>query len=359
MILNKFSFSYFKILNLGHAIFQPHLNFIIGNNGYGKTSLLEAIHCVLSAHSFYKTPDTQLVQYGQKYYQLETLVNQNGVFYKNYLYFNKETKEKKYLLDSKKVPHYQYLLSHFPLIYFTPFDIQILLGSPETRRQFFDRTLSYQIKSYYSTLKNYYKLIKEKNVILKKGQYSLLKTWNEQIFQQGSFLLEARLKHIENLNQALQENPFQPEWLKQGFQVQYKGFHNKIDFWEALEKHQNKEIEKKVSLVGPHRDDYLFYDLSYNRHLKDNLSLGQTKIFAFYLKFLELSLMNRHFDQKPLFLIDDVFSELDSIHKNEIIMLIQNLPNQILLTSTQENLSFYKMGDQYCLKINEKGFINY
>jgi DNA replication and repair protein RecF len=359
MILKKFSFTHFKILSKGVLDFDPHINFILGNNGYGKTSLLESIHCALSAHSFSKIPDKSLVQYNEEFYQLESLIEKENISYATYLYFNTKLKQKKFLIDLKKVAQYQQLLSYFPLIYFTPFDIQILLGSPQERRRFFDRTLSYQVPFYYEHLKNYHKLIKEKNTLLRKNQLDLISTWNTQIVKEGFFLLKARHNHIETLNKAIIKSAFTPSWLKKGLNLRYTGLSTQEQFEELLEKEKNKEFLYKNSLIGPHRDDYLFYALDEKRLIKDNLSLGQTKLLAFYLKFLEIILMNQNSDNAPIFLIDDVFSELDDINKNYILQMLQTLNNQIFLTSTKENVYYYNLEKYNCIEFQKKGIINF
>lgn len=308
---------------------QDNTSLILGRNGFGKTSILEAIYILTNGKSFRST-DHEILKIGQPFYRI-TLEYVDGE--KIIATYDKEKKifnytEKKF----KRFPK----AAHYPVILFVPSDLNLISHSPSSRRQYFDHLFSELNEDYHIALLKYEKVLKQRNELLKNNNISHkdLFSWNIMLAKYGTYLSKIRNNNIEEINsnfttiyRTIAEN-------KDNIEIFYKsetkneGVNN---YLKILEKNFQKDSILGYTSFGIHRDDYVF---NFNDKIAEgSASRGETRSIILALKFIEARLINQKLGKPPIILLDDVFSELDQKRRKCLIKNFKD--NQIIITSTE------------------------
>lgn len=305
---------------------------ITGRNGSGKTSLIEAIHIALQGTSF-KGVDGDLLQTNSPWWRIEINLDDDT---KRTITFNPEKTQnkKQFTVDDKTTT--RLLRKHkYPVVLFEPDDLRLLHGSPVRRRQFIDKFIS-QLNPQYSTiLHKYERALRQRNNLLKKQTINNdeLFVWDVALSEYGAFIIEQRIIFIEQINSKLNDayNAIADE--KDNVSVHYS--HTFIgDIKQKLlnELHNNKPRDKILgnTSTGPHRHDVVF--MFNNSPALSVASRGEVRTIVLALKFLEVDIIEKITNHKPIILLDDVFSELDTSRQNALSNTINS--HQIIITST-------------------------
>jgi DNA replication and repair protein RecF len=359
--------------NYGHQKIELNskFNFIYGNNGHGKTNILEAISLVTFGKSFLGSPEQDCVKFGTEEFFLDSVFeNELGNDFNVSLNYNLNLKKKAYQLNKEKVARFSSeIFGKFPVVFFSPHSLNITYGNPSERRKFFDILISQTSRVYLDFLKDLSRILKQKNALLK-NHYSdrsysendfkyLLNSINEGLIAVTVDILIRRIKFIEefrgyfekNFRSLLktQDNPiikYYSEVLNGiGFSAEDVLKSDRNVFTELVfnyfEQRESEEISRGLSLIGPQRDDYIF-SLEKNIiegkftakefELKNFASQGEHKTFVIGLKLAEFYFILDKLGSSPILLLDDILSELDS---ERVFMIISHLKDfgQIILTS--------------------------
>lgn len=337
--LNLTNFRNYKKINIK---FKNKINIIIGDNGQGKTNLLESIYVLGMTKSHRSFIDSNLIKNNYDYANIYGKLVKNNI--KTKLEINLSNKNKILKIDNDKINKNSEYISKLNIIIFYPEDLELIKGSPQTRRRFLNLELSQLNSNYYIILNEYNKLLKMRNDYLKNDYIDInyLKIITDYMIEKEIIIYKLRKKFIDKLNENLENIFFDITSIKK-FKIKYKSFIDinlnsneeiKIYLKEKYEKIYNQEIKFKSTLLGPHRDDFEFY--LDNLNLKNYGSQGQQRIAIISLKLSEIPIFKKYIGYNPILLLDDVFSELDENKKNNLLKYINN-DQQVIITSTDLN----------------------
>ena len=393
MILKELTLNNFRNYEDQKIEFNEKFNFIYGENGQGKTNILEAVSLTCLTKSFLGASETDCLRFKSENFIIEgTYTNDNGNDEKIGVAYDKASAKKVIHLNKNKVASYSSeIFGRIPAVFLSPQDLEITYGNPSERRKFFDILISQTSPLYLNNLKDMVKLVKQKNALFRSYHQhqrisaeelkDLLQSYNEKFIEVSGEII---VKRIEFLKEFLNYFSKNFSYLINKNQTPYISYESDaigtigVDEYETVtketikegydklaEKRFNDEIARGTSLFGPQRDDYIFslqktagtnfFDL------KNHASQGEHKTFLVALKLSEYDFLKDKKETNPVLLLDDVLSELD---ENRVSMIISHLKEfgQIFLTTTNkgyaENLSkFYNPSEMKIFKvINGKVF---
>lgn len=308
---------------------KDNTSLILGKNGSGKTSVLEAIYILTRGKSFRAT-DTEILKRGCEFYRIE-LEFKNGE--KNIATY--DGKIKTFLISDKKTKRLP-KNSKYPVVLFLPSDLNLISNSPSRRRDYFDRFFSILDDEYNNNLLKYEKALKQRNELLKSDclKKEDLFSWDIILSKYGAKLSAARKNYIDVINSLLTKTYHSIAKNKDEVKITYKTDLEKPDesyYLKKLDQNFEKDKVLKHTSFGIHRDDYLF---EFNHKIADgSASRGETRSIILALKFIEAGLIEKEVNKKPIILLDDVFSELDASRRKALIDNFKD--NQVIITSTE------------------------
>ncbi len=311
---------------------SPNVTVITGQNGSGKTSLIEAIYIALQGSSF-KGGDNDVLRKDSPWWRIDINFDDN---IKRTVKFdpNKTSSRKQFIIDEKTL--YRLTPKHkYPVVLFEPDDLRLLNGSPTRRRQFIDRFISQLNPLYGPILHKYERALKQRNNLLRNPHTSQdeLFIWNVALSEYGAYIIEQRTIFIEEINSKLNDAYNDIANSNDIISVNYS--HTSIgNIKQKLltELHYHSERDRLVgnTSVGPHRHDMIF---NFNNSPALSVaSRGEVRSIILALKFLEVDIIEQITDIKPIILLDDVFSELDIDRQKALSDTIR--AHQIIITST-------------------------
>lgn len=335
-----------KILNLKNyrnyqqtnVEFDPNVNLIVGDNGVGKTNILEAIHLLSSAKSYRAKYDSDLINYDKEFALVEATITSNDQKDTDNLQIQIARTDRSPNTSTKKVKINNVAKSqskfthHLKTVLFSPEDIDIITGSPSQRRKYLDLVLYQVDQKYKKCTTDYTKAIRRRNKILELinetgSGADQLPYYNSKILKLGEYIQQKREELITYFNNFFtsSQNPY--AIYATDLKVTYDK--NAIDT-KRLKDYKQKEIAAKNTLIGPHRDDFIIYQK--NKDMAQFASRGEQRTAMFLLKLAEFYYIYSLLEIKPVLLLDDIFSELDTDHKEAILTFINN--QQTLITTS-------------------------
>ncbi len=318
------------------------INIIYGENGQGKTNLLESIYILglTSSHRSY-TSDNLIKSGKDKAIIKGTL--QKEIPYNLEIDLSKTKKTVK--IDNNVITKISDYIEKMNIIIFSSEDLDLIKGSPGDRRKYFNLELSQISANYYQTLSDFNKLLKTRNELLKDLNMGLKIDLNyfdiltDYLINKSVFIYQMRKKYVEKLNKicpSIYENIAKIK----NFNIQYypsidlKTFEKeeiKSTLYQAYKNNHEKEVKLKKTLYGPHRDDFIF-NIEDNS-VKEFGSQGQQKMAVIALKLSEIEIFKDYKQTSPIILLDDVFSDLDNNKKNNLLNYIDS-GMQVIITTT-------------------------
>jgi DNA replication and repair protein RecF len=302
--------------------------YIHGENGSGKTSILESIYFIATTKSHRTNDEKELILRNEQFAQVKVVTTEDK-------YEITLTKTgKRAIINGVEKRKLSDFIGHLRVVMFSPEDLELIKGSPLNRRQFMDLEWMQIDKTYLKNLNTYKNIIKQRNSLLKKikidDDYTFLNILGEQLLEIGIEIINQRKKFIHELNLYLQEvyQLFSKHQIKMTYtpDVDEKAFKNHIY------KNQKQDILYQTTLAGPHRDDFLvdFNDFE----AKSYASQGEQRLIVIAIKLALLKLIENKTNQKVVLLLDDIFSELD-LEKQELFMKQIPKEHQIIMNSVQ------------------------
>lgn len=309
---------------------NQNTSLILGKNGSGKTSVLEAIYISTRGKSFRAT-DAEIIKTNTDFYRVE-LEYKNG----EQIIVTFDGKNKTFLVLDKKTRRLP-KKNKYPIILFLPSDLNLISHSPGRRRDYFNRVFSEFDENYNQNLLKYEKSLKQRNELLKNEQISkeALFSWNLMLAKYGTELSKKRQKFIQEINQELTKTYRSITENSDEVSILYQTETNNLsesEYLKTLEKNFQKDLYLGHSSFGVHRDDYIFY---FNHKVANgSASRGETRSIILALKFIEADLIYQKQHKKPIILLDDVFSELDPTRRRCLVKNFQN--HQVIITSVED-----------------------
>ena len=307
--------------------FGPGITIIWGENGSGKTSILEAIHSLSFGSSFRTNNKKELIKEGSSNFLLEGLFkNKRGV--ENKVFFSQDVKgNKKIKINKKEVRKRKELLGLNNVVVFSPEEESITKGGPSNRRGFFDKVFSIVSRSYLEDLLSYNSTLQQRNAALrlcsKKNINREIEIWNSPFAEKAERLWKKRKEFLADFLRVFKETE---QKLDIGIECDIYYNQKKIKIEEILSVlEKNRETEKALGFTthGPHRDDFLFKWGS--RAIRKHGSQGEHKMYLALLKTTELLFISKKTNKNPVFLIDDIFANLDTDRSKRLLRFIEEL----------------------------------
>jgi DNA replication and repair protein RecF len=340
MFLESLSLINFKNYPQADFSFKEKLNCFVGDNGMGKTNLLDAIHYLSLTKSFFNSIDSQNIKYEEPFFMIQGKIRMDEKLYTIGCTVQRNRK-KKFSLNKKD---YNKLADHiglFPVVMISPADAALVLSGSEERRKFIDAVISQYDKTYLEDLIYYNRALSQRNKLLKsffrEGRFDpkSLELWDEQLIPRGNRIFDKRVEFIQNLRPKFQYYYKNISLGKEKVGLKYKSQLLEADFREILRENREKDGILQYTTAGIHRDDL---ELQLNGHpIKKFGSQGQQKTYLVSLKFAKFDFIREITGKKPVLLLDDVFDKFDSKRVKQIIDIISRSEfGQIFITDTSQ-----------------------
>jgi DNA replication and repair protein RecF len=339
MHLSTLSVINFKNYEQADLKFSPRINCFVGENGVGKTNLLDAIHYLALCKSNLNPVDTQNIRYEAEFSVIQ------GIFMRKNkeesIYCAIRRNRKKQFSRNKK--DYKRLAEHIgliPLVMISPADYILIQGGSEERRRLMNGVIGQYDRVYLENVISYNRILTQRNKLLKENSFNattrdLLDVLNTQMVQYGVPVYMARKEFTDRLNPVFQKFYSHVSGNKERVTLNYTSQLTELDFAEALNNSLQKDRIVQYTTVGIHKDDI---DMELAGHaLKKTGSQGQQKTYLVALKLAEFEFMKQTMDNTPILLLDDVFDKFDAFRVRQIIRLVaDNHFGQIFITDTNE-----------------------
>jgi len=312
-------------------------NLIIGKNAQGKTNILESIYFLSNLKSVRTSNNLDLIKFGHEKTEINVKIEKNNTNIEMDFSYNDE-KKKTFALNKVKSTqkNFKQILK---TVLFSSEDLMLLRGVPEDRRKWLDRAISQIYPLYDERLSKYEKIRTQKNNLLKseKIDNSLLEVYNEQLAIAGSnviFLRKKYLSEIEKIAQKKHSKISEEEVLKIIYSSTFELGETIEEILEnykkSLKENYTEEIRRTQSLIGPHRDDVVFF--INNKESTKFASQGQQRTIVLSLKLAEIDIIKEKIGTSPILLLDDVLAELDDLRQNYLLNSIDK-ETQTIITS--------------------------
>ena len=323
------------------------INIIYGENAQGKTNLLESIYVLGITKSHRSFIDNSLINNNSDYLTIEGVISEKKIESKLSIYIDNKSKILKYNNNLvKKVSDY---ISIMNIIIFSPDDLEIIKSSPQIRRKYINLELSQLYSNYFILINEFNKILKLRNEYLKKiyKRISVDKNYinilTSYLIDKSILIYKMRNKYINKINEYCTDI-FKDIMNLDGFNIKYKksiDFDlNNPNFKEYLMNEYNNKLDYDIKIcstsMGPHKDDIEFY--LGDKNLKFYGSQGQQRVAVLALKLAEIEIFKKYKESTPILLLDDIFSELDDIKKNNLLKYISRDIQTIITTTDLNNL---------------------
>lgn len=343
MVLKQIELQNFRLHKNTSLNFSDRLNLIVGGNGQGKTSILEAIYYLCTTKNLNLSSESDVVLFGEQTFDVrgnfsDLTTNHTRIF------FDLQRNKKNFFLNEKQVSNSSEVIGKFPVVSLIQADHAITLGAPADRRRFVDSVISQASHTYLEILLEYNKILRQRSSLLwriketgDRGLFNQLEAWTESLISAGSEIIKHRIRFVNEFNEYLAQAYNQIVEDKEHPKISYDSIPSVEEedadekFRQELDVYREDELRRAVNLVGPHRDDFIFYinDLE----LKRFGSQGQHKTFQIALRFGQFFFIKDKIGRTPIFLMDDVFGELDSYRAGRISEHVASI-GQTFITMT-------------------------
>jgi DNA replication and repair protein RecF len=352
MQISKLSLRDFRNHENLNLTFTSGATTIVGRNGRGKTNIVEAVHYLATLSSHRVSQDAPLIRNGQNTATVLAQVEKHNRQAKVELTINYPGTNK-VSLNGNQLSKSRDILGLVTTVIFSPEDLDLVKGDPSARRRFIDELSTLLTPKFSNTRSDYERTLKQRNTLLKSlGRRSpstqaraTLDAWDEQLIQSGAEIISMRLQNIKRIEPFLTEfgtaisgdtEPLEASYSNRWLPLEVSDKNEIIDFFKTELENRNKdEIDRGVTLVGPHRDD-LYIQLS-NLPAKGYASHGQSWSIAIALRLAAFKSLREH-DDDPILILDDVFAELDEKRRTRLISIITDVEQTLITAAVLEDI---------------------
>ena len=342
MFLHKLSLINFKNYELSDLVFSDKINCFTGNNGVGKTNLLDAIHYLSFCKSFFISADTQNIRHGQEFFAINGSFNRNGDSSDLVQCIQKRNQRKRFLLNKKEYDRLADHIGSFPLVMISPYDRDLINEGSEVRRKYIDSVISQFDKIYLDDLIQYNKVLVQRNALLKSFAERnffdpvQLEIWDGQMTRLGRLLYEKRSLFLDSFIPIFQHYYTYISGGVEKVDIRYDSQLCNAEMENLIRESHHRDRSAQFSTVGIHKDDLEFTLDGFQ--VKRFGSQGQQKSFVIAIKLAQFDYTRNIKGYKPVLLLDDVFDKLDDIRVQQLISLVSNNNfGQVFITDTSED----------------------
>lgn len=318
--------------------FENGVNILYGDNAQGKTNILESIYLSGTTKSHKGSKDKEIINFGKNEGHIRCLFEKSDIDYQIDMHLRYD-KSKGIAVNGIKLKKAAELLGIANIILFSPEDLSIIKNGPSERRRFVDSELCQLDKVYLYNLTNYNKIVNQRNNLLKDiinhpELKDTLDVWDSQLISLGMKIIDRRNLFINQLNEIIYDIHKELSGNKEKLLVKYDPNVTIEEYEYKIKNNREKDIKLKLTSVGPHRDDFMFYinDMDSKKYG----SQGQQRTAALSLKLAEIDLVKKLTDNTPILLLDDVLSELDSNRQNYLLKRIGDIQTVITCTGVDD-----------------------
>lgn len=353
MILTHLQLSNFKSYESWEEDLCSNVNCFVGNNGVGKTNLLDAVYYLSFCKSFFNNIDQQNIRYGQSFFALHGRYSADAGDEPVVVGCVQKRGQPKQMKWNKKT--YKTFAEHIgkiPLVMVSPQDQSLILGGSEVRRKFVDGVIAQTDKGYLQTLLQYQKALEQRNRLLKQfyedrsWDEAAIALWDDQLANYGELLYATRRQFVKDYEPLFQEYF---NWISNGSELAQLDYQSQqpvnadgveqVSLKQLIEEAHQADKYTQYTTVGPHKDDFL---LQLTRPDGETVpirrfgSQGQQKTYLLALKLAQFDYLYRQCGSKPILLLDDIFDKLDMQRVSQLLKLVAgDRFGQVLLTDTQ------------------------
>jgi DNA replication and repair protein RecF len=338
MHLSRISLVNFKNYDQLELSFSQKINCFVGDNGTGKTNLLDAVYYLSLTKSYFNAVDTQNIRHGEEHFLIQGEYHREDLPEKIHCGVQKG-KPKQFRRNKKDYGKLSEHIGLLPVVMISPADSSLIIEGSEQRRKFINAVISQFDSEYLESLMRYNRALGQRNVLLKdfhkKGAYQpeMLEIWDDQLMRYGSYIYEKRLDFIKDLVPIFQEYYNSVSEGREEIGLEYHSQLHERSFAELYREHAQKDRILQYTTAGIHKDDLVMSLSGYP--IKRIGSQGQQKTFLVALKLAKYDFIKKVNGFNPILLLDDVFDKFDSRRVRQIIRLVaEHEFGQIFITDT-------------------------
>lgn len=321
--------------------FKNDVNCFIGDNGSGKTNILDAIHYLSLTKSYFNVSDSSSINFNSEYFSIK------GDFKKNEISSNiicsvKEGGSKSLKNNDKKYKRLSDHIGKYPVIFISPTDTNLINERSDIRRRYLNSSIAQFNQSYLKKVISYNKTLKQRNRLLKHFyetntfDNNILSTYNDILVDIGLKIYTERTNYLKRLTPVFQKYYYALSNNREIVNIKYDSQLNDGDFSTLLSKNIEKDRKSKYTSIGIHKDDLLFTLNNYP--LQKHGSQGQQKTFVIALKLAQFEFIKQQIEMSPILLLDDIFDKLDIKRVGCLVSFIdKGFFNQVFITDTNKN----------------------
>jgi len=342
MYLKKINLANFKNYESAEFDFNAKVNGIVGENGCGKTNLLDAIHYLSFCKSYFVSQDAFAVRFDEDFFAIHGVFNRVDETVSDKISCTYKTGGRKIMKANGK--EYERLSDHigrYPLIMVSPYDHDIINDGSDLRRKFFDVIISQFDKEYLHQLISYQKILMQRNIHLKQCIESrnydktLIHVFDAQLIPLGAYIHQKRKEFIAAILPVFKKYYQDLSGNREEVDIQYESGLHESSMEEGLDNAISLDFRCGYTNFGIHKDDFLFY--INGNSVKRYGSQGQQKSFALGLKLSEFEYIYQQKQQKPILLLDDIFDKLDPKRTAHLLDLVgRDFFGQVFISDTDE-----------------------
>jgi DNA replication and repair protein RecF len=320
--------------------FSSNINCLYGNNGSGKTNILDAVYYLSFCKSYLNVVDKQNIRFGENFFSINSKWSKNNELVG--IQCVVKSGAKKVVKKNKK--EYDKLADHiglFPVVMISPYDRDLISEGSELRRKWMDSIISQFDKEYLLLIQRYQKILEQRNALLKEMYHhglfdrESIEVWNDQMIDTGMRIFSKRTEFIQEFIYVFQERYQMIGKSDEEVRIEYRSQLQENDFKILIQQFEKKDALTQYSNCGVHKDDLLFTIKGHP--IKKFGSQGQQKSFIISLRLAQYDWLKKHLDIKPVILLDDIFDKLDSTRVKHLIEIVSNSYfGQVIITDTDE-----------------------
>ncbi|MGM9924418.1 MAG: DNA replication/repair protein RecF [Bacillus sp. (in: firmicutes)] len=330
--------------------FENKVNVILGENAQGKTNIMESIYVLAMAKSHRTSNDKDLIRWDQEYAKIEGRIHKRNSTVPLELIISKKGKKAKFNhIEQQRLSQY---IGNMNVVMFAPEDLHLVKGSPQVRRRFIDMEIGQVSPLYLHDYSQFQKILQQRNHYLKLLQskkqtdLAMLDVLTDQFIQYAVKIIEKRMQFLKLLQKWAE--PIH-HGISRGLETLEINYKPSVDVSESMDlskmiqeyaekfkKIKQREIDRGVTLFGPHRDDLVF--IVNGRDVQTFGSQGQQRTTALSLKLAEIELIHAEIGEYPILLLDDVLSELDDYRQSHLLNTIQGKVQTFVTTTSVEGI---------------------
>ena len=346
MYINNLKIKNFRNYENQEIDFDKNINIIYGNNGQGKTNLLEAIYICSIGKSYRTSREKEVIKFGEEFTNIELNVEKEDR--KRNIKVNISENNKNIILNNIKVKKFSEILGNLNIVMFTPDDIDIIKLGPTKRRKFLDIMISQLRPNYVNCLNLYKNTLEQRNEYLKQINNkiindNMIEIWDEKLAEYGEKIYNYRNEFINKIKEKINNIQGKISEEKEFIEIEYTSdCFDKKEYIKKLQFSKDRDIIRGYTSKGIHRDDFTIY--INKKELETYGSQGQQRSVVLSLKLCELEIIYEEIGEYPVLLLDDFMSELDENRRTKFIENIEKA--QVIITCTDK------------IKINKAKYFN-